>query len=194
MFLIINSTSSNTILSSSYLFIVFLEKKLPLLPIAASPLTRSPRTRCTCPAPAECNMAPGTWTCRDTCLIHTFHSMWSWQGRAPQIISGILCFTFSTISTHYNRHYWWYMRIVYFYGQEFPVSPFPRFQYFLHSVHLDYRGRLKGLGQVVWMLQGSSGRSGKQQKKQFSPNLAEPCMGSAIPAFQSGKKIIVQVI
>ena len=43
------------------------------------------------------------------------------------------------------------------------------------------------------MLQGSSGRSGKQQKKQFSPNLAEPCMGSAIPAFQSGKKIIVQV-
>ena len=37
MFLITNSTFSNTILSSTYLIMVFLEKKLPLLPIAASP-------------------------------------------------------------------------------------------------------------------------------------------------------------
>ena len=36
-----------------------------------------------------------------------------------------------------------------------------------------YRGRLKGFGQVERMLQASSGRSGKQQQLQNSPNLAE---------------------
>ena len=61
------------------------------------------------------------------------------------------------------------------YSRPLPVlhAPFHNAQGGREPLKALYRGRLKGICQVVRMMQASSGRSGKQQQQQNSPNLAE---------------------